>query len=566
MAFKPLPIGVDSFQEIIEKEYYYVDKTLFIKELLDMKGKVNLFTRPRRFGKTLNLSMLQCFFEMNSYAADKLFKGLAIMDAGDIYTKHISQYPVISISLKSMKQANFELSYIQMKKMIAEEFRRLDFVLELDKLTKAEKVRFQAIRDVNGDDADYLDALRFLSACMMKCTGKKTIILIDEYDVPLENAYFSGFYDEMIPLIRSLFESALKTNENLEFAVITGCLRISKESIFTGLNNLKIISITNPTYAEHFGFTQKEVAEMLAFYERSDYIDTVKSWYDGYFFGETEVYNPWSVINYVEQIWAQEDALPQPYWSNTSSNSIVKTLIEGADIRVKQEVEALIQGDSIEKPIHEDITYDDMEPDKSQENLWNFLFFTGYLKKTGERMADNIRYISMSIPNEEVRYIYKNTVLSWFEQKVRKRDFSLFYKNIIQGNVSVFQEIVDQMLREGISFYDTKESFYHGFMMGLLNGMEDYYAYSNREAGDGRYDICLKSMDVKKPVVILELKVAVSFADMDKKSKQAIEQIEMKHYEEDLARDGYEKVLCYGIAFYKKNCKIGLSKKVIGVE
>lgn len=563
MAFKPLPIGVDNFEEIIEKQYYYVDKTLFIKELLDMRGKVNLFTRPRRFGKTLNLSMLQCFFEMNSYNADQLFKGLAIMETGEEYTKYMSQYPVISLSLKSMKQGSFELSYIQMKKMIAEEFRRLDFVLELDKLTKAEKDRFQAIRDVNGDDADYLDALRFLSACMMKCTGKKTILLIDEYDVPLENAYFGGFYNEMIPLIRSLFESALKTNENLEFAVITGCLRISKESIFTGLNNLKIISITNPTYAEHFGFTQKEVEDMLRFYERSTYIDTVKSWYDGYFFGDTEVYNPWSVINYVEQIWAQEGALPQPYWSNTSSNSIVKTLIESADIRVKQEVEALIQGDSIEKAIHEDITYDDMEPNKSQENLWNFLFFTGYLKKTGERMADNVRYISMSIPNEEVRYIYKNTVLSWFEQKVRKRDFSQFYKNIVQGNVTEFEETVAQMLREGISFYDTKESFYHGFMMGLLNGMEDYYAYSNREAGDGRYDICLKSMEVKKPVVILELKIAASYADMEDKSRRAIEQIEMKHYEEDLARDGYENVLCYGVAFYKKNCRIDLVRNTI---
>lgn len=563
MAFKPLPIGVDSFEEIIEKEYYYVDKTRFIKELLDMKGKVNLFTRPRRFGKTLNLSMLQCFFEMNRYDAERLFRGLAIMDAGDRYLEHMSQYPVVSLSFKSMKQESFDLSYIQMKKMIAEEFRRLDFVMKSDKLTEAEKERFLAIRDVEGSDADYLDALRFLSSCMMKATGKRTIILIDEYDVPLENAYFSGFYNKMIPLIRSLFESALKTNENLEFAVISGCLRISKESIFTGLNNLKIISITNPTYSEHFGFTQKEVKEMLEFYGRSSHIDTVKSWYDGYLFGKTEVYNPWSVINFVEQIWAQEDAFPQPFWSNTSSNSIVRTLIERADIRVKQEIESLIQGESIEKPIHEDITYDDMEPDKSQDNLWNFLFFTGYLKKTKERMADNIRYISMSIPNEEVRYIYKNTVLSWFEQKVKKRDFSQFYQYIVQGNITGFEDTVTQMLREGISFYDTKEAFYHGFMMGLFNGMEDYYAYSNRESGDGRYDICLKSMDVKKPVIILELKTAASYAEMETKSREAIEQIKIKHYEEDLARDGYTTALCYGIAFYKKNCRISLEKKEI---
>lgn len=460
------------------------------------------------------------FFEMDYCFAEEIFKGLNIMNAGKVYVDHMSQYPVISISLKSMKQANYELSYIQMKKTIAEEFRRHDEVLKLDKLTEAEKERFQAIRDVKGKDADYLDALRFLSACLMECYGKKTIILIDEYDVPLENSYFGGFYNDMIPLIRSLFESALKTNENLEFAVITGCLRISKESIFTGLNNLKIISITNPTYAEHFGFTQKEVEEMLRFYGRSSYLETVKMWYDGYFFGKTEVYNPWSVINYVEQIWADKDAFPQPFWSNTSSNSIVRTLIEESDIRAKQEIEALIQGESIEKPVHEDITYDDMEPDKSKENLWNFLFFTGYLKKKEERMSDNVRYISMSIPNEEIRSIYKHTVLSWFEQKVRKKDFSAFYRCIVQGDEVEFERTVSQMLREGISFYDTKESFYHGFVMGLLNGMEDYYAYSNRESGDGRYDICLKSMEVEKPVILLELKVAASYAEMKKRVRK----------------------------------------------
>lgn len=563
MEFKPLPIGVDDFEEIIKKGYYYVDKTMFIKELLDKKGKVNLFTRPRRFGKTLNLNMLRRFFEIGTCNAEQLFDGLAIMEAGEQYTNHMSQYPVISISLKSMKQASYELSYIQMKKMIAEEFRRLDTILNTDKLTNAEKERFLIIRDVKGSDGDYLDALKFLSDCLMKCYGKKTIILIDEYDVPLENAYFSGFYDQMISVIRSLFESALKTNENLEFAVITGCLRISKESIFTGLNNLKVISITNPIYAEHFGFTQKEVEEMLRFYGRSHFMGTVREWYDGYLFGNTEVYNPWSVINYVEQIWADENVFPQPFWSFTSSNSIVRTLVEKSDIRTKQEIERLIEGDSIEKPVHEDITYDDMEPKKSQDNLWNFLFFTGYLKKTSERMETNIRYISMSIPNEEVKYIYKNSILSWFEQKVRKKDFSDFYRNIVQGNTAEFEKTISQMLREGISFYDTKESFYHGFVMGLLNGMEDYYAYSNREAGDGRYDICLMSLDVEKPAIILELKVAASYAEMEKKSESAAEQIQMKHYEEDLIRDGYQKVLCYGIAFYKKNCKITLRERML---
>lgn len=558
MAFKPLPIGVENFQDMREKGYYYVDKTLFIKELLDFGGKVNLVTRPRRFGKTLNMSMLRYFFEKDECDAERIFEGLAIMDAGKEYTKHMSQYPVISISLKSMKQSTYELSYIQMTKGIAEEFRRHDSLLNSDKLTEAEKKRFQAIRDVRGSEADYLDALKFLSSCLKKYYGKKVILLIDEYDVPLENSYFGGFYDKMITVIRSLFESALKTNEELEFSVITGCLRISKESIFTGLNNLRIISITNPAYAEHFGFTEQEVKDMLHFYGRDESMGAVKSWYDGYYFGKAEVYNPWSVLNFVEQLWLDKQAFPQPFWSNTSSNSIVRTLVEGADIRVKQEIEALIEGGSIEKPVHEDITYEDIGADKAKENLWNFLFFTGYLKKVKERMEGNVRYVTLTIPNEEIRYIYKNIVLSWFEQKVRKKDFTGFYRSIVQGDVPAFEKTVTEMLREGISFYDSKEAFYHGFLMGLLNGMEDYYAYSNREAGDGRYDICLKSLDVEKPAVILELKLASSYRDMEAKCRLAAEQIEMKHYEQELVQDGYEKVLCYGVAFYKKNCKINL--------
>lgn len=563
MAFKPLPIGVDNFEEIIEKGYYYVDKTLLIKELLDKGGKVNLFTRPRRFGKTLSMSMIQCFFEKSRSNAEKIFQDLEIWNAGERYKKHMSQYPVISICLKSMKQATYDLSYIQMKKLIAEEFRRHDRILCSEKLNETEKKRYQTIRDVQGSEADYLDALKFLSSCLTKYYGKRTIILIDEYDVPLENSYFGGFYDQMISVIRSLFESALKTNESLEFAVITGCLRISKESIFTGLNNLKIISITSQTYAEHFGFTEKEVLEMLRFYDRESCFDTVKKWYDGYLFGDTEVYNPWSVINYTEQIWANKNAFPQPFWSNTSSNSIVRTLVERADVRMKQEIEALIQGASIEKPIYEDITYEDIGSDRAQENLWNFLFFTGYLRKTEERMEGNIHYISMAIPNEEVRYIYTNTVLSWFGQQVRKRDLTALYQAVIQGNTQEFEKNMTEMLREGISFYDNIEAFYHGFLMGLLNGMEDYYADSNREAGDGRYDICLKSLDVEKPAVIFELKTALSYKDMDKKCLQALQQIEMKHYEERFARDGYQKVFCYGIAFYKKNCRIALEKKEI---
>lgn len=558
MAFKPLPIGVDDFRKIIEKGYYYVDKTLFIKDLMDLKGEVNLFTRPRRFGKTLNMSMLRYFFEINNPDAKHMFEGLAIMDAGEAYTKYMSRYPVITISLKSLKQVNYELAYMQMKKMLAEEFGRHDYILNSDMLTEAEKKRYREIRDVQGSESDYLDAIKFLSACLMKHYGQKTIILIDEYDVPLENSYFGGFYNQMVAVIRSLFESALKTNENLEFAVITGCLRISKESIFTGLNNLKIISVTDTMYAEHFGFTTQEVDKMLQFYGRDAAMDTVKRWYDGYLFGETFVYNPWSVINYVEQIWANAKAFPKPFWSNTSSNSIIRNLVEHADIGVRQEIEALIQGKSIEKLIQEDITYEDIGRDKAKENLWNFLYFTGYLKKTSERMGGNIRYISLAIPNEEVRYIYKNTVLSWFDHKVRKKDLTLFYESIVQGNIDEFEKTVTDMLREGISFYDNKEAFYHGFLMGLFSGMKDFYASSNRESGDGRYDICLKSLDVNQPVMILELKVANSYQDMETQCQQALHQIETRHYEEGLIQDGYQQVMLYGIAFYKKNCRVML--------
>ena len=335
MSWVPLPVGVDDFEKVIRGDYYYIDKTLFIKELLDMKGEVNLFTRPRRFGKTLNMSMLRYFFEMGTADNSELFRGLKIMEAGEKYLTHMGKYPVISISLKSMKQYSYELSFEMLKKAVEGEFtRHWPEVEKSRKLTDAKLERYLRIRDLEGTEGDYADSLKFLSECLYTCSGRRTVILIDEYDVPLENAYFSGFYDRMAALIRSLFESALKTNDNLEFAVVTGCLRISKESIFTGLNNLKIMSITSRSYAEHFGFTPGEVEQMLKDYGLEDNLETVKQWYDGYQFGETEVYNPWSVINYVDSCCHNKNAFAKPYWSNTSSNSIVKNLVEHADISV----------------------------------------------------------------------------------------------------------------------------------------------------------------------------------------------------------------------------------------
>ena len=552
MEWKPLPIGVDNFENLITKGYYFIDKTLFIRDLLDMKGEVNLFTRPRRFGKTLNMSMLRYFFEIGE-DNEELFAGTKIMSAGEKYRNAMGQFPVVSLSLKSMKQPSYELSFEMLKKAVREEYARHWKTVEAGgRLGGADQERYQRIRDLKGTDADYADALKYLSECLYTATGRKTIILIDEYDVPLENAFFSGFYDRMIALIRSLFESALKTNENLEFSVVTGCLRNSRESIFTGLNNLKIMSITADAYAEYFGFTPDEVEEMLRFYDLDKNLKTVRQWYDGYQFGSTEVYNPWSVINYVDSCRTNKDAFARPYWSNTSSNSIVRTLVEKADMSAKQEIEALIEGKTITKPIHEDITYEDM--DSTQDNLWNFLFFTGYLKKIRERQEGETIYMEMAIPNSEVRYVYKNTVLRWFEEKTDKKELSPLYESILNGNTEKMAEILSENLMETISFYDYQESYYHGFLAGMLKNIGNYIVLSNRESGNGRPDILLKYPSVRGKAVIIEIKVSKTYQELEKKCDEALRQIEEQRYEEELRQEGYQNIMKYGVAFYRKEC------------
>ena len=559
MAWKPLPIGVDNFEELITKDYFFVDKTLFIRDLLDMKGEVNLFTRPRRFGKTLNMSMLRYFFEMEEDNAGRLFAGTKIMSAGEEYLKWMGQFPVISLTLKSMKQATWELSFEMLKKAIREEYSRHWKTVEASgRLNDADRERFRRIRDLKGTDADYADALKFLSECLYICTGRKTIILIDEYDVPLENAHFAGFYEQMTALLRSLFESALKTNENLEFAVMTGCLRISRESILTGLNNLKIMPITAEDYAVYFGFTPDEVEAMLRFYDLEMNLKTVQRWYDGYQFGSTEVYNPWSVINYVQSCRTNKDAFARPYWSNTSSNSIVRTLVEKADLSVKQEIEALIEGKTITKPIHEDITYEDM--DSTQDNLWNFLFFTGYLKKIREQQEGETIYMEMAIPNSEVRYIYKNTVLRWFEEKTDKKELSPLYESILNGDTEKMEEILSENLMETISFYDYQESYYHGFLAGMLKNIGNYIVLSNRESGNGRPDIILKYPSVRGKAVIIEIKVSGIYQGLEEKCDEALRQIEEQKYEEALRQEGYQNIMKYGVAFYRKECMAKLGQ------
>ena len=555
---KVIPIGFEDFKEIIDKGMYYVDKTYMIKELIEQYGKVNLFTRPRRFGKTLNLSMLRRFFEMepdgeggwidNSY----LFDGLKISDCGKQYITHQGQYPVIKLSLKSAKQPSYDMAYKSLKGEIAKEFSRHNYLLCGECLSVDEKERFRLIEGGKEEDIIYAKALDILSSCLERYHKKKVIVLIDEYDVPLENAYFQGFYDRMVAFIRSLFESALKTNDSLEFAVITGCLRISRESIFTGLNNLEVYSIMSPFYSDYFGFTQDEVSEILHYYELNGKSDEVRDWYDGYSFGEKDIYNPWSIINYVKMACADYNMFPKPYWSNTSSNSIIRELIEEADLATKKEIELLIAGETIEKPVHEDITYEDIH--ESKDNLWNFLYFTGYLKKISEHLEDDTIYVRLAIPNTEIRSIYKRTILAWFDKLIQKTDLTELIKAFEDGDCDKIGDFLSEQLMETISFYDYAENYYHGFLAGILKCQQRYEILSNRESGMGRSDIIMKEMKFRGRAVILELKVADSFGNMEHMCDLALQQIEEKQYEQNLRSEGCKSVLKYGICFYKKGC------------
>lgn len=562
MAFRPLPIGVDNFEKVIQGGFYYVDKTLFIKELLDMRAEVNLFTRPRRWGKTLNVSMLQYFFEdtgdkTKNEKRGALFNGLNIMNAGEPYLRHMNAYPVISISLKSAKRSSYSSSYYKLCEELRSEYDRHRGILE--KLPEEKQRRYLSILNNTASPDEYSSGLKFLSEVLQEAYHKKVIILIDEYDVPLENSYFEGFYEEMMDFIRSMFESALKTNPCLEFAVMTGCLRISKESIFTGLNNLKIISILSEAYGENFGFLQREVDDMLDFYHLRDVRALIREWYDGYQFGNAEVYNPWSVINYVDACITNKEAFPAPYWNNTSSNAIVRDLVDRAEPKTKLEIEQLVSGKTIGKPVHEDITYADIY--SSEDNLWNFLFFTGYLKKVSMSLRGDSRYVELAIPNREVRYIYNNTIINWFQSKIKEKDLSELYQGLLSGDAKRFQKELSALLMESISYMDGGEAFYHGFLLGILENMKEYIVTSNREGGLGRYDIAVRHLDVSKTPVILELKVSDTFKGLEASCDEALNQISEKHYDDWLPDEGYSEVINYGVAFFKKQCKIKAQRR-----
>lgn len=557
---KMIPVGYEDIRELIEHGFYYVDKTLMIKELLDNRAKVNLITRPRRFGKTLNQSMIRRFFELelddNGRKIDNgyIFKDLKISACGESYLSWQGEYPVINLSLKSGKQPDYEMAYASLIDEIAKEYKRHSYILGTDKLTEEEKGRFRALMERRAGKLDNAKSLEFLSYCLSKFHQKNVIILIDEYDVPLENAYFAGFYDEMITFIRSLFESALKTNQGLEFAVVTGCLRISRESIFTGLNNLVIYSVLTPGYSDRFGFTEEEVKDMVSYYEIEEKFTELKEWYDGYCFGNTEIYNPWSIINYVKTATIDINAFPKAYWSNTSSNSIVRELVENADFETKKELESLIAGETIEKRVHEDITYGDIH--ESQDNLWNFLYFTGYLKSTGERQIGEDIFLELSIPNAEIRSIYRNMILTWYDKKVRRSDTTPLFRAIDSGDCEAFGDFISEQLLDTISFFDYAENYYHGFLTGLLKTSKKYSVWSNRESGTGRPDIILKTPSVRGSAVILELKITDDFSKMKDVCREALKQIEEKNYEAGLRTEGYSNIKKYGLCFYRKECLV----------
>ena len=557
----PIPLGVEFYKDMISEEYYYIDKTLLIRDILAHKNTVTLFTRPRRFGKTLAQSMIKTFFEKeilyDGTIADNsiYFQGKKIMEAGEEYLKHMGQYPVIFLSLKSAKQPTYEMAYLSLIDEIRKEYTRHRYLLDNENIIREEKELYNSILRQKADTANFAKSIAFLSECLAKYHNQKVIILIDEYDVPLENAYFNGFYDEMVSFIRSLFESALKTNESLKFAVITGCLRISKESIFTGLNNLNGVSVLNEDYAEYFGFTQQEVDTLFEFYGITQKREEARRWYDGYLFGNTEVYNPWSIIYYVQDIIYKNTEFPKPYWSNTSSNSIVRELINNSDDTTRQELEELIAGGTIKKPVHEDITYADIY--KSQNNLWNFLFFTGYLKTVGKDFIEQQIYLYMTIPNEEILYIYKNNIQDWFEQRINQQDLSCLIKALEDGDCEKASDIITTQLLDTISFYDYKEDYYHGFITGLLIHNGKYLVKSNRESGLGRYDLTLYTQRIRKGrAIILEFKVAGNINGLEKGCEEALGQIERLHYDNDIIKEGYTDILKYGLCFYKKECLV----------
>ena len=566
-----LPVGIDDFRKLRESHFYYVDKTRLIEQLLLNWSEVTLFTRPRRFGKTLNMSMLKSFFDIGTDKA--LFDGLYISGNKELCDEYMGKYPVIFLSLKGVEGLTYEEAFEAFVRIMGKEINRVSFLADSDKLTQIEREQYKGLTIMkNGrlafDKEKLISSLQLLSQLLYKHYGKKVVILIDEYDVPLDKAFQNGYYKEMVSLIRGLFGQALKTNEFLQFAVLTGCLRISKESIFTGLNNFKVMSITDSRFDEQFGFTDSEVKKLLSDYGMDSHFDEVKEWYDGYHFGKADVYCPWDVINHADHLRDDSDAKPQTYWINSSGNSLVRRLINRADSSTKDEIERLIAGEAIEKVIRQDLTYDEIE--NSIDNIWSVLFTTGYLTKIGEvKLPDSESYAYMLvIPNKEVREVFVLQIQEWFKAVVANDNdtMSLLSKAILDKDEAILARQLNIVMGRMISILDTKapddmkENFYHGLLLGLLRGSNpDWLIKSNRESGDGFSDILIKPENPDLGIVI-EVKYAKEFKGLDAACDAAMAQIKQKRYDETLRDEGRCDILAYGIAFCRKRCKVAGEK------
>ena len=556
MTAKKLPVGIENFEEIRKQDFYYVDKTGLIVDLLASWGKVNLFTRPRRFGKTLNMSMLKCFFEISG---DKsIFDGLAVSQDKTLCEMYMGKYPVVFVSLKGVDGLTFEDAYERLRLVIRNEAFRLGVLRDSTAISTEEKSAYIRIIEEKDTSSDIVDSLKMLCTLLEKHYGQKVILLIDEYDVPLDKAYAHGYYDQMIDLIRAMFGAALKTNDSLFFAVLTGCLRVSKESIFTGLNNLKVHSISDVRYDEYFGFTDQEVGEMLTCYGLENHHAETREWYDGYRFGEQDVYCPWDVINFCDDLCSDPQAKPKAYWINTSSNDLVKDFVEVADKNTQDEIERLIAGETIEKNVRLDLTY--AEVHQSVDNLWSVLFTTGYLTHAGKISEGAYK---LKIPNREVREVFILQIQEWFKKTFVRDDqpMRMFCKAFQIGDAEAIQKHLNLVLNKMISVMDTKardeqkENFYHGLLLGLLRSDPTWLILSNAESGDGFSDILIEPEDLGAGIVI-ELKYASTFAGLDDACQRAMMQIKEQRYDERLRNDGRENIMAYGIAFNRKRCKV----------
>ena len=558
---KRLPVGLENFEQIIKDNYYYVDKTGLISELIRNGGMVNLFTRPRRFGKTLNMSMLEYFF---SIEGDKsIFDGLEILKDQKLCDEYMGKYPVISVSLKGINAAAYEGAFdfaVQIMQRAAEAFQ---FLCDSECLSEHDKEAYKKLLDSNMSEAVFCSGLRRLSELLAKHYGTKVILLIDEYDVPLAKAFANGYYDQMVFLIRNLLEQALKTNSSLKLAVLTGCMRISKESIFTGLNNFTTFTIADVDFDEYFGFTDQEVRDFLTYYECADKYESIKEWYDGYRFGDVDVYCPWDVVSYLRSLRTNREAIPQNYWINTSSNAEVKEFIrQSKNLTTKREIERLMAGESITKTIHPELTYKEMY--ESIENIWSVLFATGYLTQSGQVDA---RKFKLRIPNLEIRDIFKTQIMEYFKESVAKDGDMLgrFCKALKNGEEKKVEDIFESYLKKTISIRDTfvrkemKENFYHGILLGILGIKEEWGVFSNQETGEGYSDILIETEN-SETAILIEVKYAGD-GNLDVACERALKQVEERKYDEELRENGVDKILKYGIACYMKRCKVKLAEE-----